>query len=226
MKQLWRRYADRIDALTLRERVFIFSSVVVAVVAFLHAFFIDAELQKERRLRSAIAQRQAEIKSLEAQLAKVAVSRANDPDRARRERLADVRAQLAEAEKQIGAEERKFTAPAQMKRVIEEMLARNRNVQLVAMRTLATTSIAEAKAPAGQKPAAKPTPGERLIYRHGVEVTVSGGYVDLMRYLGQLELLPSQLYWSALDLDASRYPSHTLKIVVYTLSLDPSWMNV
>ncbi len=226
MKQLWRRYVERIDPLSLRERIFIFSAVVIAVVAFLHAFFIDAELQKERRLRSAIAQRQAEIRTLDAQLAKVAVSRATDPDRARRERLADVRAQLTEAEQQIRAEERKFTAPEQMKRVIEEMLARNRNVQLVAMRTLATTSIAEAKTPTGQKPAAKPTPGERLIYRHGVEVTVAGGYLDLMRYLGQLEALPTQLYWNSLDLDATRYPSHTLKIVVYTLSLDPAWMNV
>jgi len=225
VKQLWQRYAERIDALSLRERVFIFAAVLVAVVGFLYAFFVDAELQKERRLSSTIAQRQAEMRSLEAQLAKVAISRSGDPDRARRERFADVRAQLSEAERQIGAEERKFTAPQQMKRVIEEMLARNRSVQLVAMRTLPSTSIADARIPAGQKPA-KPTPGERLIYRHGVEVTVSGGYLDLMRYVGQLEFLPTQLYWSSLDLDASHFPGHTLKVVVYTLSLDAAWMNV
>src|SRR6185503_3299143 len=138
-----------------------------------------------------------------------------------------VREQLADLERQIGAEERKFTTPAQMKRVIDEMLARNRSVQLVAMRTLATTSIAEARAAgAVQKPAAKPaTPGERLIYRHGIEVTVSGPYLDLMRYVGELEFLPTQLYWSSLELDATRYPTHTLKIIVYTLSLDPAWMN-
>ena len=71
-----------------------------------------------------------------------------------------------------------------------------------------------------------PTPGERLIYRHGIEVTVSGAYLDLHRYLSELERLPTQLYWSSLDLEATNYPRHTLKLVVYTLSLDPAWLNV
>ena len=70
------------------------------------------------------------------------------------------------------------------------------------------------------------TPGERLIYRHGMELTVSGGYLELLRYLEQLEGLPTQLYWTALDLNAASYPSHRMKIVVYTLSLDRSWLNV
>lgn len=228
MRQLWQRTAERIDAMSVRERVFIFSAVMIAVVALLYSFLLDPEMKKERRLSTASAQRQTEIKALEAQVAKLAASRSQDPDRARRERLQDVRGQLAEVERQISAEERKFTAPVQMKRVLDEMLARNRSVQLVGMRTLATTSIAEARAtPGAQKPAARAaTPGERLIYRHGVEVTVSGSYLDLMRYLGELEFLPTQLYWSSLELDATRYPTHTLKIVVYTLSLDPAWMNV
>ena len=228
MKQIWQRYADRIDAMSARERAFIFSAIAVALVAVLYTFMLDAEMNKQKRLSSTLAQRQAEIKSLEAQIGTLATSRGTDAERAQRQRLAAVREQLADLERQIGAEERKFTTPAQMKRVIDEMLARNRSVQLVAMRTLATTSIAEARAAgAVQKPAAKPaTPGERLIYRHGIEVTVSGPYLDLMRYVGELEFLPTQLYWSSLELDATRYPTHTLKIIVYTLSLDPAWMNV
>jgi MSHA biogenesis protein MshJ len=47
-----------------------------------------------------------------------------------------------------------------------------------------------------------------------------------LRYLEELERLPTHLYWTALELDAARYPSHTLKIVVYTLSLDAAWLNV
>lgn len=227
MKRFWERYADRIDAMTLRERVLIFSAVTVVLVALLDAVLLDPESKKERRLSGAIAQHQAETKGLDAQVAKFAASPVQDAERARRERLAEVKRLLAETDSAIAAEERKFTAPDQMKRVVEEMLARNRGVQLVGMRTLATTSIAEARATAGQKPATKPaTPGERLIYRHGMELTVSGGYLELLRYLEQLEALPTQLYWSELELNAASYPSHTLKIVVYTLSLDPSWLNV
>lgn len=212
--------------MTLRERVFIFGAMTVLLVALFQTVLLDGEMKKERRLSAAIAQRQAETKALEAQVAKLAASPAQDAERARRERLAEVKRLLAETEVAISAEERKFTAPDQMKRVVEEMLARNRAVQLLEMRTLASTSIAEARSPAGQKPARPATPGERLIYRHGMELTVSGGYLELLRYLEQLEGLPTQLYWTALDLNAASYPSHRMKIVVYTLSLDPSWLNV
>ena len=227
MRQLWLRYADRIDAMTLRERVFLFGAVTIALVALLDTLLLDGEKKKERRLSATIAQRQAETKALEAQVAKLAANPVQDAERARRERLAEVKRLLGETEAAIAAEERKFTAPEQMKQIVEEMLARNRGVQLIAMRTLATTSIAEARAPSGPKPAAKPSrPGERLIYRHGMELTVSGSFPQLLRYLEQLEGLRTQLYWSELDLNAASYPSHTMKVVVYTLSLDPAWLNV
>src|SRR5919202_6726418 len=192
------------------------------LLAFLYSVLIDSEMRTQRRLSSTIAQRQAELKSIETQLTAVATSRAADPDRPVRERLANVRVQLADVERQISAEERKFTAPRQMKVVVEEMLARNRAVELVAMRTLPTTTIAEARAEGASADAAKKpaSPGERLIYRHGIEVTVAGRYLDLLRYVAELEHLPTQLYWSSLELDATRYPKHTMKLVVYTLSLD------
>jgi MSHA biogenesis protein MshJ len=237
VKQLWNRYAERIDALSVRERVLVFSTAMALLLALVYTLFIDPQLGAQKRLSAAVMQRQAELKGIEAQITAIATSRAANPDRSLRERLAEVRKQLGETEAQIAAEERRFTAPEQMKTVIEEMLARNRAVQLVSMKTLASSTLAEARAEAGKaeapKPAAKPAAepgrpqqGERLVYRHGVEVTVAGGYLDLLRYLRDLEHLRTQLYWSSLEIDATRYPRHTMKIVVYTLSLDPAWLNV
>jgi len=235
VKQLWNRAAERIDALSLRERVLVFATAMALLLALSYSLLIDPQMSAQKRLASTVAQKQAEIKGMEAQITAIATSRAADPDRALRERLAEVRKQLAEVETQIAGEERKFTAPEQMKSVIEEMLARNRAVHLVAMKTLPTTTLAEARAESGKaeasKPAAKPPAeapksGERLVYRHGMEVTVAGGYLDLLRYLRDLEQLRTQLYWGSLEIDATRYPRHTMKIVVYTLSLDPAWLNV
>lgn len=235
MKQLWSRYAERIDALTVRERVLIFSTAMALLLALLYTLFIDPQLAAQKRLSSTVLQRQSELKTIEAQITAIATSRAADPDRPLRERLAEVRKQLREIERQISAEERKFTPPEEMKAVLEEMLARNRAVQLVAMKTLPTSTLAEARGelakPEAPKPAAKPQaeptrPDERLVYRHGIEVTVAGGYLDLLRYLRELEHLRTQLYWSSLEIDATHYPRHTMKIVLYTLSLDPAWLNV
>jgi MSHA biogenesis protein MshJ len=228
VKRLWQRCAERIDDLSLRERVLIFFAATVLVLAPLYVLLIEGQLRLQKQLSASVAQRQTEMKILEGQLRALATGRERDPDRPAREKLAAVRSQLADVDREIAMEERKFTAPEQMKKVIEEMLARNASVRLVAMKSIPTTSIAETRA-APSKPAGKPatpTPGERLIYRHGLEVTVRGTYLDLLRYLLDLEHLPTQLYWGSLALDATSYPQHVLKIVVYTLSVDPAWLNV
>jgi len=227
VKQLWKRYAERIDTLSLRERVMVFAASMAVLLGLTYSVYIDPQVQKERRLSAAIATKQVESKALQDQVTKVATSRGLDPDRAPRERLEAARRQLAEIEGQVAAEERKFTAPEQMRLVIEELLARNRAIELQGMRSLPTTSIAEARAPSAAKPAADAaSPAERLIYRHGVEVTVRGSYLDLLAYLADLERMPTQIYWSALEIDAGSFPKHTMKLTVYTLSLDRAWLNV
>ena len=223
MKQLWERYAGRYDALSARERIMVFAAVLVAVVALCYVMMIEPELQKQRRTSTNILQKHSEMKAFEAQVTKLIASRANDPDRADRERLGQLRAQLTELDARIRAEERKFTAPAQMRGVIEGLLGRSRGIALVELKTLATTTL-ETPKPKNAKPDAGKT--ERLIYRHGVELTVTGSYLDLLAYVRELERLPTQLYWGGLELDAAAYPRVSMKLTVYTLSLDRAWLSV
>lgn len=237
MSALWQRYAGRFNALTLRERVMVFAAVMVAVVALGHTLAIEPRLAKQKRLSSAMLQKHSEMKAFEAQVATLVAGRSGDAGRSERDRLARARSELSTLEAQIRAEERRFTAPAQMRRVVEGLLARNRGVALEEMRTLAVDTIASGtKAPAAPvksaavKPAATPAPkpaaAEAVIYRHGMQLTVSGSYLDLLAYARDLEKLPSQLYWSTLAIDAAAYPKVLMKLTVYTLSLDPAWLSV
>jgi MSHA biogenesis protein MshJ len=228
MKALWKRYAERVDAMTLRERVMIFAAMALLLAAFVYSLFIDAEFAKGKRLALEIAQRQAEMKSMQDEMVKLVRGR-DDPERASRERIAQLRMQLAAVETKIAAEERKFTAASQMRKVVEELLARNRSVRLIDLKTLPVTSIAESRAGEPAPPSAEakaPSSAERLIYRHGLELTVSGGYLDLLAYLAELERLPTQLYWSDVELNASAYPTIRMKLIVFTLSIDRAWMSV
>lgn len=226
MKQLWQRYAGAFDALSLRERAMIFAAAAVVLITLAYVGMLEGEEGRHKRLSSGLAQKQAEMKALEDQVVKLIGARGEDPDREAKKRLAEVRAELAQIEAGIGAEERKFTAPAQMRSVIEGLLGRNRAVALQSLRTLPVTSIAESRAATGE---AKPPPAaaaDRLIFRHGVELTVSGSYLDLLGYVRDLERLPTQLYWGALEIDAAAYPKVLMKLTVYTLSLDRAWLNV
>jgi MSHA biogenesis protein MshJ len=162
---------------------------------------------------------------LQAQITALLQGHRIDPNVAARARLQALKGELAGLDREIAGEERKFTSPSQMRGVIEGMLARNRGVKLVDLKTLPVSSIEDQRAGAAEKAPAKPVPG-RLVYRHGMELTVAGGYLDLLAYVADLERLPTQLYWGALDMDASAYPRLAMKLTVYTLSLERAWMNV
>lgn len=233
MKRLWQRYAEKIDAASLRERVMIFAAAAAVLIALANALLIDPQLAKQRRFSREAAQRQTEVKALQAQLENLARARAAGPDQAEQRRLEETKKRIAEVEARLAEEQRKFVAPDRIGAVLEEMLSRNRKLQLVDMRTLPATALgggeAGAEKPPAGKPAAKPkapAAGAGQIYRHGVELTVSGTYLDLLAYLKDLESLPSQMYWGKLDLSVAVYPQVTLKLSVYTLSLDIAWMVV
>jgi MSHA biogenesis protein MshJ len=78
-----------------------------------------------------------------------------------------------------------------------------------------------APAPAAVAAAAPP-----LLYRHGVEVTVRGNYLDMVNYMDALESMPTQLFWGRAQLEVEEYPSSRLTLTLYTLSLDQKWMKL
>jgi MSHA biogenesis protein MshJ len=214
VSQLWRRTAEKFESLNLRERMLVSAAIMVALLALAYTMLLEPELLGKKRAAAAMLQKHSEMRALDAQVQALAASRAQDPQRARRERLAQLRGELADVEARILTEERRFTAPSQMRGVVEGVLARSRGVALVEMKTLAVTTLAAKEAK------------ERLVYQHGVELTVSGSYLDLLAYLRDLEALPTPLYWGALDLDASKYPKLLMKLTVYTLSLERAWLSV
>lgn len=93
---------------------------------------------------------------------------------------------------------------------------------------LANIQAGMAPKPAEVKPAPAPAPAAdkapELLFRHGVEIVLEGGYSDLVAYMKALEDMPSQLFWAKAKLDAADYPALRLTLVLYTLSLDEKWI--
>jgi MSHA biogenesis protein MshJ len=240
MNSAWTKLSARIDAATLRERVMIFGALAVLVLALADTLLFGPELARQKRFNRDIAQRQADIAGLQEQVAKLVEARQSSPERAQRARLEQLRTEIERTEAAIAEEQRRFTRPDQMRVVLEQMISKHRNVALLDLRTLQMG--AETKPPAGDtkaivKPAAPaaeakggarsaPVIQDRTVYRHALELTVAGRYLDLLAYVDALEKMPTRLYWGGAELDASQYPMLQLKLKVFTLSLDKSWMNV
>lgn len=210
-----KRYADRVDGATLRERALLFAAAALILVFVANAVLIKPLRDKERRLGADIAQRERELRTVQSEMQRMVRTREADPDARNRKRAAELRAELAELDARIAGEQKRFTSPQRMRAVLEEMLERDKRLRLVDLKTLAITDLSASQGPAG-----------RRVFRHGVELTLAGSYLDLHAYLKALEGLSTQLYWGRAEMSVSGYPVATLKLTVYTLSFDQAWMVV
>ena len=216
MKALIGRYAERIDAASLRERLLVFLAAAALLLFLGNALLLQPQRAKQKRLAAETALAQKNLAALQAQLGRLIGAGAADPDALLRKRQAALRAELSELTTRIAGEERRFTAPERMRALLEELLGRNRGLTLVDLRTLPVAPVAAPSAPSAP-------PG---MFRHGIELTVRGTYGELYDYLRMLETLPSQLYWARADLTVTDHPLLTLKITVHTISFERAWLVV
>ena len=233
MKERMIQLAARVDALTLRERVLLFAAVAAGIVFV--AFFAGLEpmFARQEALRRQIVQQQNNIEGLDTEVrAKVEAAQA-DPDAAVRERIATARAELEALAGSLRAMQNGLVAPERMAPLVDAILRANGRLQLVSMRTLAAEPVAGAAAqPQAQAAAAAavaaPAPAQdaALLYRHGVEVSVRGNYLDMIAYMAALEAMPTQLFWGRAQLEAETWPASRLTLHLYTLSLDAKWMKL
>lgn len=59
---------------------------------------------------------------------------------------------------------------------------------------------------------------QKVIYKHGVEISVKGNYLALLSYMENLQKYPKRLFWSEAKLEVVAYPDAVLKLVIYSLS--------
>jgi MSHA biogenesis protein MshJ len=202
MKRYWQPIAARIDEMTLRQRTMLFATISLVVVVLAHIALIEPTLTRQKSLIDRVSRDQSQLAAVRAQLEGVLKEQetgAQDPEQLA---LAKLEAQTAEAEKSLAARKQGFIAPARLPVLLKELLGPGQAVRLESLRVV----------PGVQLDAAND------FYRHGVELSLQGGYFELSQYLAGLEKLPVRLLWGRMELKVEQYPEVRLTLQVNTLS--------
>jgi MSHA biogenesis protein MshJ len=224
MKRYWILARDKVDALSLRERAIIFAAVAMMLVSLVSEVLLAPLHAKRKALSAQVVQQQEQTKALQAQLQNLLQARRDDEQSPLRQRLEQLRQQLREQADYLDERREHLVAPGRMAEVLGRVLQENRRVQLVELKTLPVGPLIE-KPAAGA--AVQPVAADgRQIFRHGVQITVRGSYLDLLAYASALENLPTQMYWGDASLSVERYPDAVLTLTMYTLSLDQAWLTI
>ncbi len=209
--QQMRALQRRFDSRPRRERLILTVALVAVAIMAVDSWWLGPAF---KRWNAASQQQRVS----QAQTAQALVDQQQNRDRQRaqdnafKSEISQLRERLRARESDMRDVERSLVGPERMLGLLEQLLARHGQLRVRAVQTLPRTELAEG--------------GKTLLYRHGVELSVEGGYGDLVSYLEALESMPEQLLWGSLQLKVERHPKAVLTLRVYTLSLDRNWLEI
>lgn len=218
MKLDWTALSNKINDRSLRERVLIIATAVSILVALIFTLFLEPQLARQKTLSQQMMQQQNQIKGVQVQIQALEESRSVDPDMANRAKLESLRIQLVQIKASLQVKQQQLIPPDKIAGLLEEMLSRNRQLQLISLQTLPATTVTAEEEQA--------TAVEKEFFKHGVEISVRGSYFDLLDYVTQLEKLPTQMFWGKASLTVEEYPISRMTLTLYTLSLDKTWLVI
>lgn len=232
MKQRWLELSAKFAALQQREKAIVAAAVVLAVVMGGASLWVEPAQLRLATLQKQVVKDKGDLQSLRAQVAGMR-AQVKDPDEQNRKSLAEVGAQTAGVERALHGFDDVLVPPEKAPRLLQSLFVRHRGLELVSLQTLPPQPLlgqpaARDEGKASAKPDAK-APAQRSaagdnIQKHGIEIKIAGGYLDLLAYVAELEQLPHKLLWDSMSLTVRAYPKSELTLTVYTLSLDSIWL--
>jgi MSHA biogenesis protein MshJ len=214
MKEQFQQLVQRIDALSMRERIFLFLSVLVCVLALADFVWFTPAQTAHKALLQRFAAQSAELDRLRGELGGAAVP--NDPGKVAREELQAVNARLVEINTEIGGLAPSDQKAPALEQVLQRLLRRQEGLTLLSLETLKT----EASGAATTTAATPAAPAMAGLTKRGLVLRVAGPYAELVRYVQALESALPGLRWGPMELKTDK-PLNELTLQVYAVGVQP-----
>jgi MSHA biogenesis protein MshJ len=192
MKRWWKTLSARIDALSLRERGFLFVTLLVCCLLLADVLWLSPVQTLHRQITQKFTAQNAELQRLHDQLK--SSSSETGPGRVMREELVQIKARLEAVNQEISQVPSSALDETPLSKVLVHFLRRHEGLSLVRTATLpADNKAAQESSAAGLK-------------RQGLELTVAGPYPELIRYVQTLERSLPALRWGAMKVVSDKQP--------------------
>jgi MSHA biogenesis protein MshJ len=219
----WRRIADRIDALSTRERGLVFVAVMVSLLFAANAVLFTPLRTQQQQLERELQDKRAQAEAREKQMQIMIEGTTRDPDAENRARLEALRGRIRQMDEELGRLVAGFVTPQEMAKFVERALKESRGLEFVKVENIPPRSLAEDES-TPETDAAKPG-SEVAVYKHGLRIEMKGGYREIVTYLRALEALPWKVFWGEVSLETEAYPVSRVTVVIYTLSRRRGWIG-
>lgn len=218
MSEQFNRLVSKINALTLRERTLIFVSGSVVMV-FLWWFFYAAPLQtKMQALQQQTVAMNNDIHSLNDSTQAIQSRLAQGVHQKSRHKLQQLKTELEQVRQALQQKTHSLIEPDEMFELMQQMIFAESKLKLTGIRRKQVQPLfSSEKEPESTQPE---------IYRHIMQISFDGRYLDVLKYIQKLEQLDWQLIWDSIELRSGDYPQIHVSIEISTLSDTRSWVGL
>jgi|GEM_PF-5019183 len=214
MKPLkWKEINDIVNARSGQERLLI----TVTILIILHTFVVYFVQPKLSALQTAasndISIYSALIEKRSTAIHKAADAYKNDSDLGTLQRIEALRKEINQFSHKLGDISNSFVDANEMISLIKQLLSEH-NLQLIRLENSPPEALtANNKTDIG-------------IYKHGIQLEISGSYRNHVRFLEKLKNLPWHIFWEQLNLEASEPGKVIVSLGIYTINYSPVWLEI
>lgn len=208
MKAQLLQWAAKVDALTLRERGILFFATIAVLLALMDTAILSPAQVQFKAVQQRFATQSAEIARLRTELQ--ASGKPVDQNQAVRDSIGGVERDIASVNQDIQSQLALAGSGRALEPVLVQFLRRQPNLTL-----LGTSTLKSDGAPPGASASAVPG-----LTRQGLELRVAGPYLELTRYVQNLEAALPHLRWGGVQIKAEQQPAE-MRLQVYVLGVAP-----
>ena len=218
MKDKLLELADKLNAISPRERVILLVVVIVAMLGVYDHFALTPYLDQRKENDKLFSQYVQEMSEIEAKISEVTKKMAHDPNAILKERIAKQEQQLAKLDSIIGESTQNLIEPKKMSQVLGYLLSKQSGMGVKSVKNHPAEPVSFQK-----DEESKP---EVLMYRHRLELGLEGTFFQVAGYLKMIEGLEERLYWDRMEFSIDQYPKGEFVLDVHTLSMSKELIGV
>ena len=223
MKEKLQQLANWIDALSIRERGFLLVALIIAIFLVGNQLLLEPLDKQARQLQVKLKKQQKDLLRVREQQQQVVERSATDPDAENMQQIAALKKAMQELDTRLQGMTVDLIDPQQMAKVLEEVLTRDTDLQLVSVQSLPPLALTDPDEDGEKKDVKSAVTG---AYQHALKIEFKGGYLSTLRYMQELEKLSRRFYWGSVDFVVEDHPQAHVTIIVNTLSLNEAWIGV
>lgn len=225
MKAKLQLLANWIDTLSIRERGILLLALIIAVFLIWDRVLLDPMDKQAKELKVKLKKQNKDLVRVRAQQQQVLERSAANPDAENLKQIAALKKVMQELDVKLQGMTVDLITPRQMATVLEEVLTRETDLQLVSVESLPPLALTDTEDDDARSKKRSKTvlPG---VYQHALKIEFKGSYISTLHYMQELEKLSRRFYWGSVDFVVEDYPQARVTITVNTLSLNEAWIGV